>query len=173
MIRRAALRTAGLAAGLGIAVAVIPALRPAPGPLPMPLTVDVSVSRSGEVGLVGSGQAVVGGEIVRGSGTDGALDIVSQTAVPVALTVQDVGKPAGFEERVWVHITVDDAVVFDGTRALLRHGPSSAVLLKPTQVARLAVTVSLPPTGPDEFQGRRLELALLLSSAAAPAEAHA
>ena len=74
----------------------------------MPLTVDVSVTRSGEVALVGTGQAVTGGEIVHGTGTEGVLDVVSQTAVPVTLTVQDVGKPAGFEERLWVHITVDD-----------------------------------------------------------------
>ena len=129
MIRPAYFRAAGLAAGLGIAVAMTPGLRPDPGPPEMPLTVDVSVTRSGEVALVGTGQAVTGGEIVHGTGTEGVLDVVSQTAVPVTLTVQDVGKPAGFEERLWVHITVDDTVVFHGTRAALRRAPSSAVRL--------------------------------------------
>lgn len=167
MIRPAFFRAAGLAAGMGIAVAVIPGLRPDPGPPAMPLTVDVSVTRSGEVALVGTGQAVSGGEIVHGTGTGGELDVVSQTAVPVNFTVQDVGKPAGYEERLWVHITVDDTVVFHGTRGALRHGPTSAVRLNSGQQARLRVTVSLPPTGPDEFQGRRLELELRLASAAA------
>jgi hypothetical protein len=156
-----------------LAVAAAPALAVPPGPAPLPLVVDASVVRSGEVGFEGSGQLLSGTEVRAGpaGGATGSLALVSQTSVPVQLTVQDVGPPIGEEEHLWVRIALDGTAVFDGPRSALRSTTSSPLTVAPGGRAQLHVWVGLRPGAPAVFQGRRVELRLQIASPAADATA--
>ena len=92
------------------------------------------------------------------------MELVSETASPVDVRVQDVGVPVGIEEQVWVRVTLGGVVVFEGSQAQLRSAPSRATLLRPGAHAELAVTVSLPATGADMVHGRHSELRLRIAS---------
>lgn len=169
---RRLLRVAGLAAGVGAVLLGTPVLTPAAGPAPLPLTVDASLVRSGEVGVEGAGLLV--GAVVR-PGADGAAhgrqSLVSQTSVPVDVTLQDVGPPTGWEEHLWLRIALDDVVIFHGPLSSLRLTTSSPVRMAPGTRADVDLEVSVPPGAPDVHQGRRTELRLQIASTPAGAAA--
>lgn len=134
----------------------------------MPLIVDASVTRSGEIGLERGGQ-LLDGRVLHGGesgGVRGEVQLVSEASVPLDVTVWDVGPPSGLEELLWVRITLDDVVLYDGSLATLRQTPSSAARIDSGRRALLAAAVSLRPGAPDTFQGRRTELLLRLESKA-------
>lgn len=160
------LRVAGVLLGAGLVLLALPSLTPAAGPPELPLTVDASVLRSGEVGVDGAEQLLSSAE-VRPTAQGAALartDLVSQTALPVDVSVQEVGPPTGWEEHLWLRIALGDVVVFDGPRTGLRPAPSVPVRLAPGMHLPLAVSVSLAPGAPDVHQGRRMELRFQLTS---------
>ncbi|TKJ20120.1 hypothetical protein [Blastococcus sp. CCUG 61487] len=163
------LRIAGLVAGVGLVLLGGPALTPAAGPAPLPLTVDASLVRSGEIGVEGAG-LLVGAEVrpEPGGAARGRQGLVSQTSVPVDVTLQDVGPPTGWEEHLWLRIALGDAVIFHGPRSSLRQTTSSPVRMAPGTRADVDVEVSLPPGAPDVHQGRRTDVRLLIASTPVP-----
>lgn len=167
---RRLLRVAGATAGAGLALLALPALTPAAGPPALPLVVDASLVRSGEVGVDGAGQLLTGAE-VRPTAQGAALartDLVSQTALPVDVSIQEVGPPTGWEEHLWFRIALGDVVVFDGLRTELRLAPSAPARLAPGTQLPLAVSVAVAPDAPDVHQGRRTELRFQIISTPAP-----
>jgi hypothetical protein len=166
---RRLLRVAGLAAGVGLVLLGTPALTPAAGPTALPLTVDASLVRSGEVGVEGAG-LLVGAEVrpEPGGTASGRQGLVSQTSIPVDVTLQDVGPPTVWEEHLWLRIALDDVVIFHGPRSSLRQTTSSPVRVAPGMRADVDVEVSLPAGVPDVHQGRRTELRLQIASTPVP-----
>lgn len=160
------MRGAGLLAGVGIGVQLGPTMELSAGPPPLPLIVDASIVRSGEVGVRAGAHLLAGAEVRPGpDGTaQGWLELTSETSVPVLVTVQDVGLPTGLEEELWLRVTLGDVVVFEGPQTELRSRTSRPAALDPGVVVPIGITASLPPTAPDEHQGRRAELRLQLAS---------
>lgn len=168
---RLPLRIAGAVVGAGLALLALPALTPAAGPPALPLTVDASLVRSGEVGVDGAGHLLTGAEVrptAQGGGAQAGIDLISQTRLPVDVTVQEIGPPTGWEEQLWLRIVLGDVVVFDGPRSSLRLSPSAPVRLAPGTLLPLDLSVTLAPGAPDVHQGRRTELRFLVISAPVP-----
>lgn len=165
-MRRLPLRLAGAAGGAGLVLLALPALAPAAGPPALPLTVDASLVRSGEVGVDGAGLLLTGAQVrpTTHGGAHARSDLVSQTRLPVDVTVQEIGPPTGWEEQLWLHIALGDVVVFDGPRSSLRRTASAPVRLDPGTRLPLDVSVTLAPGAPDVHQGRRTELRFLVAS---------
>ncbi len=157
----------GFAVGAGLVLAASPALTPASGPPAMPLVVDATLVRSGEIGVDGTEQLIAGADVRPGPGgaAHGSAELVSQAAVPVEVTLQDVGPPTGWEDQLWLRIALDNAVIFHGPQSSLRQRTSSPVTVAPGMHAHLDVTVTLPPDAADVHQGRRTELRLRIASA--------
>jgi hypothetical protein len=145
------------------------------GPPSLPLAVSVSVVRSGEVGLTDGGQLLVDAQVRAGdAGTaQGRLPLVSETAVPVDVSVHDVGSPIGLEEQLWLRVTFGDALVFEGTQAQLRRSSSQSLRVSPGATVPIDVTVGLLPGADARAAGRRTEIKLQLVSPAAGALADA
>jgi hypothetical protein len=160
------MRVVGAVAGAILAGHAVPYFAVAAGPQPLPMVVDASLVRSGEVGMVDSGLLLVGAEVDPGpaGSAEGRLGLASETPVPVAVTLQDVGLPSGLEEQIWLRITLGDVVVFQGTQAQLRHTPSQPFLLAPGAVVPIGITVSLPADGSAAAHGRHIELRLQVLS---------
>ena len=163
---RLLLRGGGLALGATLVVTVSPALTPAAGPPAMPLVVDATLVRSGEIGVVGTEQLLAGAEVrpAPDGAAHGSAELVSQTAVPVEVTLHDVGPPTGWEDQLWLRIALGNAVIFHGPQSSLRQRTSSPVRVDPGTHARLDVSVTLPPDAADVHQGRRTELRLRIAS---------
>lgn len=164
-------RLLGIALGGVLAVHVLPGLRIPDGPPSLPLAVSVSVVRSGEVGLVDGGQLLAEAEVRSGeAGTArGRLPLASETSVPIALSVQDIGSPIGLEDQLWLRVTLGGALVFEGTQASLRRSSSRSLTISPGATVPIDVTVGLLPGADARAAGRRTELRLQLVSPAAGA----
>jgi hypothetical protein len=142
------------------------------GPRPLPLAVSVSVIRSGEAGLVEGGQLLVDAGVRPGDTgrARGRLPLASETAVPIDLSVNDVGSPLGLEDQLWLRITLGNELVFEGTQAQLRRSSSRSLRISPGESVPIDVTVGLLPGAGAQAAGRRTEIKLqLVSPAAAPA----
>jgi hypothetical protein len=166
-------RLLGVALGLALAGYALPGLEIPDGPRALPLTVSVTVVRSGEVGLVHGSQLLVDAEVR--SGDDGTardrLALASQTAVPVDLSIRDVGSPIGLEDQLWLRVTLGHALVFEGTQARLRRSSSRSLRISPGATVPIDVTVALLPGADAQAAGRRTEIKLQLVSPAAGARA--
>jgi hypothetical protein len=145
------------------------------GPPSLPLTVSVSLVRSGEVGLVDGGQLLADAEVRPGDGgaASGRLPLTSETAVPVDLSVHDVGSPIGLEDQLWLRVTLDGVLVFEGTQAQLRRSSSRSLQISRGATVPIDVTVGLLPGADAQAAGRRTEIKLQLVSPAAGAPADA
>ena len=159
--RRRLLRGIGAITGAALVWAAAPGFAPAAGPASLPLTVDASLVRSGEVGVVGDGLLLTGARVRLGErAAEGRREVVSQTAVPVTLTLSDVGPPTGWEEETWLHIAVGDRVIFHGSRSALRQKTSSPVTVAPGTRVPVSLEVSVPEDAPDVYQGRSSDIRL-------------
>jgi hypothetical protein len=141
------------------------------GPPSLPLAVSVTLIRSGEVGLVHGGQLLADADVRPGD--DGAasssLVLASETSVPIALSVHDVGSPIGLEDQLWLRVTLRGALVFEGTQEQLRRSSSRSLTVSPGASVPIDVTVSLLPGAGAQAAGRRTEIKLQLVSPAAGA----
>jgi hypothetical protein len=139
------------------------------GPRPLPLAVSVSVVRSGEVGLVEGGQLLVDADVRAGDSgrASGELLLASETAVPIDVSVDDVGSPIGLEDQLWLRITLGDELVFEGTEEQLRRSSSRSLRISPGERAPIDVTVGLLPGADARAAGRHTEVKLQLVSPAA------
>jgi hypothetical protein len=157
-----------VALGLALAAYALPGLEIADGPPALPLLVSVTVVRSGEVGLPEGGQILVDAAVRSGQdGTaSGRLPLSSETAVPIDMSVHDVGSPIGLEEHLWLRVMLGDALVFEGTQAQLRRSSSRSLRISPGAAALIEVTVGLLPGADAQGAGRRTEIKLQVVSPA-------
>ena len=166
-------RLLGLALGIVLAGHALAGLQVPAGPRSLPLAASVSVVRSGEVGLVDGGQLLVDAD-ARPGDTDrahGRLLLASETAVPVDVSVKDVGSPLGLEDQLWLRIRLGDELVFEGTQARLRQSSSRSLRVSPGERAPIDVTVGLLPGADAQAAGRRTEIRLQVVSPAAAVRA--
>ena len=168
-------RLLGLALGVALACYSLAGLEVPDGPRSLPLAVSVSLVRSGEVGLVSGGQLLADAEVRAGDdGTaHGRLALASETAVPIDLSVADVGLPIGLEDQLWLRVTLRGALVFEGTQAQLRRSSSRSLRVSPGASVPIDVTVGLLPGADAQAAGRRTEIKLQLVSPVAGAPAGA
>jgi hypothetical protein len=162
-------RLLGVALGGALAAHTLPGLQIPDGPPSLPLAVSVSVVRSGEVGLRQGGQLLADAEVRSGAdGTaHGRLPVASETAVPIDLSVHDVGSPIGLEDQLWLRVMFGGALVFEGTQAQLRRSSSRSLRISPGATVPIDVTVGLLPGADARAAGRRTEIRLQLVSPAA------
>jgi hypothetical protein len=163
-------RTASLLAGLALALYAVPQFAIAAGPPPLPLTVDASIVRSGEVGVPDGGLLLTGSQIrpSRGESATGRLELISETSKPVDVTVQDIGLPSGLEDQIWLRVTLNGVVVFQGPQTRLRQTPSRSFRLLPGAEVPIEITVALPGHS-TESAGRHTELRVRVVSPVAGA----
>ena len=161
-------RLLGLALGGALAAHALPGLQVAQGPPSLPLEVSVSVVRSGEAGVDGGGR-LLDGRLGPGDGdaAHGRLFVASETAVPIDLSVRDVGSPTGLEDSVWLRVTVGEALVFEGAQARLRRSSSRSLRISPGASVPIDVRVELTPGADARTAGRRTEIRLQLVTPAA------
>ncbi len=166
-------RVLGLALGLVLAAHALPHVQVPVGPASLPLSVSASLIRSGEVGLVDGGQLLADAAVTPGNtgAAHGRATVASEAAVPVYLSLQEVGSPNGLEDQLWLRVTLAGARVFGGTLAQLRRSSSPSLRISPGVTAPIDVTVGLRPGADATAAGRKTEIKLQIVSPAAGAVA--
>ncbi len=147
-------RRAGLAAGLALAAALVVVGRVPGGNGTLGADLIVAARPRGVLGVRPAGPFLEAPGLRPGEVARGALDIVNQAGVDLAVRVRALPSSTGLDDLLRIVIDAGPDRLFVGTLGELRTWSRRTVRLAPGQARTLAVRAWLPASVGEGYEGR-------------------